>query len=105
MLIRFSTIGEKRQPDGSIENLDRAILADTSTIVVGSLLGTSSLTTYLENAIGIRKGGRTGLTAVADAALFLCCFFWNLYLLRFRPLLQRRHLFTWLQDFCRHFAI
>ena len=50
------TIGEKCQPGGSIENLDRAVLADTSAIVLGSLLSTSSLITYLESAAGIREG-------------------------------------------------
>ena len=58
-------------------DLDRAVVADTSTSVVGSLLGTSSMTTYLESATGIRAGGRTGLTAMTVAALFLCCLFFE----------------------------
>ena len=74
-LTGIATIAGKRAPDGSIANLDRAILADTSASVVGSLLGTSSMTTYLESATGIREGGRTGLTALTVAALFLCCLF------------------------------
>ena len=74
-LTGIATIAGKRKPDGSIDNLDRAILADTSASVVGSLLGTSSMTTYLESATGIRDGGRTGLTALTVAALFLCCLF------------------------------
>ncbi len=74
-LTGVATIAEKRRPDGSIENLNRAIIADTSGSVVGSLLGTSSMTTYLESATGIREGGRTGLTALTVAALFLCCLF------------------------------
>ena len=65
----------KRRADGSIENLDRAVVADTGASVVGSLLGTSSMTTYLESATGIRAGGRTGLTALTVAALFLMCLF------------------------------
>ena len=74
-LTGIATIAEKRRPDGTIENLDRAVIADTSASVVGSLLGTSSMTTYLESATGIREGGRTGLTALTVAALFLCCLF------------------------------
>ena len=74
-LTGIATIAGKRRQDGSIANLDRAILADTSASVVGSLLGTSSMTTYLESATGIREGGRTGLTALTVAALFLCCLF------------------------------
>ena len=74
-LTGIATIAGKRKQDGSIDNLDPAILADTSASVVGSLLGTSSMTTYLESATGIRDGGRTGLTALTVAALFLCCLF------------------------------
>ena len=73
----IADIAGKRRADGSIENLDRAVVADTSASVVGSLLGTSSMTTYLESATGIRAGGRTGLTAMTVAALFLCCLFFE----------------------------
>ena len=66
-----------RKKDGSIENLDRAVLADTSASVFGSLLGTSNLTTYLESAAGIRSGGRTGLVAVTVAGLFAICLFFE----------------------------
>ena len=62
-LTGIADLAGKRRPDGRIENLDRAVLADTGASVVGSLLGTSSMTTYLESATGIRAGGRTGLTA------------------------------------------
>ncbi|KLD78219.1 NCS2 family permease [Xanthomonas hyacinthi] len=50
---------------------DRALLADSSAILAGSLLGTSSTTAYVESAAGVQAGGRTGLTAVVVAALFL----------------------------------
>lgn len=49
----------------------RALLADSSAIVAGSLLGTSSTTAYAESASGVQAGGRTGLTALVVAALFL----------------------------------
>jgi len=76
-LTGIAEIAGKRRADGSIENLDRAVLADTGASVVGSLLGTSSMTTYLESATGIRAGGRTGLTALTIAALFLLCLFFQ----------------------------
>ncbi|NEK71198.1 MAG: NCS2 family permease, partial [Xanthomonas perforans] len=50
---------------------DRALLADSSAILAGSLLGTSSTTAYVESAAGVQVGGRTGLTALVVAALFL----------------------------------
>ena len=67
----------KRRPDGQIENLDRAVLADTSASIFGSLLGTSNMTSYLESAAGIRAGGRSGLTAIVVALLFLACLFFE----------------------------
>ena len=76
-LTGIADIAGKRRADGSIENLDRAVMADTGASVVGSLLGTSSMTTYLESATGIRAGGRTGLTALTVAALFLLCLFFQ----------------------------
>ena len=76
-LTGIADIAGKRRADGSIENLDRAVVADTGASVVGSLLGTSSMTTYLESATGIRAGGRTGLTALTVAALFLLCLFFQ----------------------------
>ena len=76
-LTGIADIAGKRRADGSIENIDRAVLADTGASIVGSLLGTSSMTTYIESATGIRAGGRTGLTALTVAALFLMCLFFQ----------------------------
>jgi AGZA family xanthine/uracil permease-like MFS transporter len=51
------------------------LLADSTAIVAGSLLGTSSTTAYIESAAGTAVGGRTGLTAVVVALLFLLALF------------------------------
>ena len=56
---------------GKLPRLKRALLADSSAIVVGAALGTSSTTAYIESAAGTAVGGRTGLTAVVVAILFL----------------------------------
>ena len=56
---------------GRIKNLRHALLADSSATIFGSLVGTSTTTSYIESAAGIRVGGRTGLTAVTVGALFL----------------------------------
>ncbi len=61
--------------DGKLDRLNRALLADSGAIVAGSLLGTSSTTAYVESAAGVQAGGRTGLTAVTVAVLFLACLF------------------------------
>ncbi|MGR7997384.1 NCS2 family permease [Xanthobacter sp. ZOL 2024] len=55
--------------------LSRALMADSGAIFLGSLLGTSSTTAYLESAAGVQEGGRTGLTAVTVAVLFLAALF------------------------------
>jgi AGZA family xanthine/uracil permease-like MFS transporter len=61
--------------DGKMERLNKSLLADSTAIVAGSFLGTSSTTAYIESAAGVQAGGRTGLTAVAVAVLFLACLF------------------------------
>ena len=66
-----------KEKDGKIKNLDKAVLADTSASIFGSLLGTSNMTTYLESAAGLRSGGRTGLVAVTVAVLFAACLFFE----------------------------
>jgi AGZA family xanthine/uracil permease-like MFS transporter len=59
--------------EGKMDRLNKALLADSGAIFAGSLLGTSSTTAYIESAAGVQAGGRTGLTAVTVAALFLAC--------------------------------
>lgn len=61
--------------DGHLPRLDRALLADSSATTVGAVLGTSSTTSFIESAAGVEAGGRTGLTAVTTAGLFLLCLF------------------------------
>ncbi len=60
---------------GRMERFNKALLADSAAIFAGSLLGTSSTTAYVESAAGVQAGGRTGLTALTVAVLFLACLF------------------------------
>jgi AGZA family xanthine/uracil permease-like MFS transporter len=62
-------------PDGKLPRLRRALLADSSATMIGALLGTSNTTSYIESAAGVKVGGRTGLTAVTVAILFLLALF------------------------------
>ncbi|WP_082219329.1 MULTISPECIES: NCS2 family permease [unclassified Massilia] len=62
---------------GKMERLNKALLADSCAIVAGSMLGTSSTTAYVESAAGVQAGGRTGLTAVVIALMFLACLFFS----------------------------
>ncbi len=61
--------------DGRLPRLRQALLADSGATIAGAALGTSTTTSYIESAAGINAGGRTGLTAVTVAALFLLCLF------------------------------
>ncbi len=61
--------------DGKLPRLRQALMADSSASVIGAALGTSTTTSYIESASGIKAGGRTGLTAVVVAVLFLLTLF------------------------------
>ncbi|WP_280537497.1 NCS2 family permease [Halopenitus sp. POP-27] len=57
---------------GNLPEMDKPLLADAVGTTVGGILGTSTVTTYIESSAGVSEGGRTGLTALVVAALFLC---------------------------------
>ena len=61
--------------DGNIENMDRALKADSTSSVLGAFLGCAPVTSYVESASGVAAGGRTGLTAVTVGGLFLLAIF------------------------------
>jgi AGZA family xanthine/uracil permease-like MFS transporter len=63
------------RPDGTVPNLGRALQADSGGAILGAALGTSTTVSYIESAAGIQAGGRTGLTAVVVALLFLAALF------------------------------
>jgi len=57
--------------EGRLPRLGRALIADSAAALVSATLGTSTTTSYLESAVGVKMGGRTGLVAVTVALLFL----------------------------------
>src|SRR5690606_41312127 len=63
--------------DGQPGRLKQALFADSTAIVAGSLVGTSSTTAYAESAAGVQAGGRTGLTALTVGLLFLLALFFS----------------------------
>lgn len=62
---------------GRIHNLSKALMADAVGTTVGALCGTSTVTTYVESTTGILEGGRTGLTSLTVALLFLAALFFS----------------------------
>jgi len=61
--------------DGRLPRMKEALVADSFAAMFGSLVGTSTTTSYIESAAGVSAGGRTGLTAVVVALLFLLALF------------------------------
>jgi len=57
--------------DGTMKHMNEALLCDAIATTTGAMLGTSTVTTYVESAAGIGEGGRTGLTSLVTALLFL----------------------------------
>ncbi len=62
-------------PGGDIENLDKALVADSTSSVAGALIGCAPVTSYVESAAGVAAGGRTGLTACTVGGLFVALIF------------------------------
>lgn len=61
----------KLDKDGNMSpNLEKALICDSTATIIGALLGTSNVSTYVESSVGIEAGGRTGLTAVSVAVCF-----------------------------------
>ncbi|HBT18969.1 MAG TPA: NCS2 family permease [Clostridiaceae bacterium] len=61
--------------EGKLPNMDKALMADAVATSAGALLGTSTVTTYVESAAGVAEGGKTGLTAVTTGVLFILAIF------------------------------
>src|SRR5437868_5299106 len=61
--------------DGRLPRIGRVFIADSIAAMAGALLGTSTVTSYIESAAGVKAGGRTGLTGVTVAVLFLLTLF------------------------------
>jgi AGZA family xanthine/uracil permease-like MFS transporter len=57
--------------NGDLPDIDRPLMADAVGTTVGGMLGTSTVTTYIESASGVEEGGRTGMTALVVSLLFL----------------------------------
>ncbi|ASI98293.1 NCS2 family permease [Thermococcus celer] len=57
--------------DGKVPDAEKVLLTDAIGTTVGAILGTSTVTTYIESAAGIEEGGRTGMTALVTGLLFL----------------------------------
>lgn len=74
-LIAVCTRAHLTDEKGEIKNLGKALKADAFAAMCGAVLGTSSVTSYVESAAGVEQGGRTGLAGVVTSACFLLSLF------------------------------
>jgi AGZA family xanthine/uracil permease-like MFS transporter len=74
-LVGVTTQGKLINAKGEIPRVKQALLADAVGTVAGAALGTSTVTSFVESTAGVAAGGRTGLTSVSTAVLFLVALF------------------------------
>ena len=76
-LTSVANVSGKIGSDGKIKDIDKAMLSDSVSTVAGAVMGTSTVTTYVESAAGVKAGGRTGMTSLVIGLLFLLCLFFS----------------------------
>ena len=76
-LIGVASKAKMLDKDGKLPRANDALMADAVGTIAGAVLGTSTVTTYVESASGVAEGGRTGLTAVTTGLLFLAALFFS----------------------------
>lgn len=74
-LVGAASKGGMLDKDGNLPNANKALLADAIATSAGAVLGTSTVTTYVESSAGISEGGKTGLTGITTAICFVLAIF------------------------------
>jgi AGZA family xanthine/uracil permease-like MFS transporter len=76
-LTSVANVAGKVDRKGQVEDIDKALLADSAGTVAGALLGTTTVTSYVESGSGVKEGGRTGMTSIVIGVLFLSMLFFS----------------------------
>ena len=76
-LTSVANVAGKVDSKGQVEDIDKALLADSAGTVAGALLGTTTVTSYVESGSGVKEGGRTGMTSIVIGILFLSMLFFS----------------------------
>ena len=74
-LTSVANVAGKVDNKGKVKDIDKAMLADSVGTVAGALMGTTTVTSYVESGAGVKAGGRTGMTSLVIGVLFLLCLF------------------------------
>ena len=76
-LTSVANVAGKVDKKGRVQDIDKAMLSDSVSTVAGAMMGTSTVTTYVESAAGVKAGGKTGMTSLVIGILFLLCLFFS----------------------------
>ena len=74
-LVSVANVAGKTDNKGKVKDIDKALLADSVATVAGAMVGTSTVTSYVESGAGVKEGGRTGMVPLVVGVLFLFCIF------------------------------
>ena len=74
-LTSVANVAGKVDSKGKVQDIEKAMMADSVGTVAGALMGTTTVTSYVESGAGVKAGGRTGMTSLTIGILFLACLF------------------------------
>ena len=74
-LTSVANVAGKVDRQGKVQDIDKAMMADSVGTVAGALMGTTTVTSYVESGAGVKAGGKTGMTSLTIGVLFLACLF------------------------------
>ncbi len=74
-LTSVANVAGKVDSKGKVKDIEKAMLSDSLGTVAGGLMGTTTVTSYVESGAGVKAGGRTGMTSLVIGVLFLACLF------------------------------
>ena len=74
-LTSVANVSGKIDSKGRVQDIEKAMLADSVGTVAGAMMGTTTVTSYVESGAGVKAGGRTGMTSIVIGVLFLACLF------------------------------
>ena len=74
-LTSVANVAGKIDSKGRVQDIEKAMLADSVGTVAGAVMGTTTVTSYVESGAGVKAGGRTGMTSIVIGVLFLACLF------------------------------
>ena len=76
-LTSVANVAGKVNREGKVKDINKAMLSDSVGTVAGALMGTTTVTSYVESGAGVKAGGRTGMTSLVIGVLFLACLFFS----------------------------